>query len=152
MYRYFNSAIFLRLWSSHAYFNYFFSSTWLDREINRSRDFHQIKLCIENINRQLILSWLQEVHSSGINSVELSAYSSNMLRYISDLWLLNYLYTCLPIYKAWHLVWGCGYCVQSRKCHVRYNSRSLKETRDVRCLVSPSRAFCSSHSDSLQHE
>ncbi len=83
------------------------------------------------------------MHSSGIHSVQLSAYSSNILRWISDFCLLNNLYMCLPIYKAWNLVWCCGYCVQSRKCHVRYNSHL--ETHDVRCLVSPSRAFCSSH-------
>jgi len=48
------------------------------RESNLFRDFHQIKLCIENCNRQLLfLSWLLEVHSSGINSV---TYSSNMLK------------------------------------------------------------------------
>ncbi len=29
-------------------------------------------------------------------------------------------------------MWGCGYCVQSCKCHVRYNSRSL---RDARCAL-----------------
>ncbi len=52
MYRYFYSTIFLRLWSLHAYFNYLYPSTWLDREreSNRSRDFQQIKLCIENVS------------------------------------------------------------------------------------------------------
>ncbi len=70
--------------------------------------------------------------SSGINSVELSASSSNMLRYISDFCLLNDLYICLPIYKALNLVWCCGYCVQSRKWHVQYNSRSLT---DARCAL-----------------
>ncbi len=60
--------------------------------------------------------------------------------------VLNYLFICLPIYKAWNLVWSFGYCIQSRKCHVRYNSRSL-ETRGVCCLISPLRAFCSSYLD-----
>ncbi len=43
----------------------------------------------------------------------------------------------------WRL-WVIAY--QSRKCHVRYNSIHL-EMRDVRCLVSLLRAFCSSHLD-----
>ncbi len=43
--------------------------------------------------------------------------------------VLNYLFIYLPIYKAWNLVWSFGYCIQSRKCHVRYNSRSLRDTR-----------------------
>ncbi len=55
-----------------------------------------------------------------------------MLRWISDFCLLNDLYLCLPIYKAWHLVWSCGYCVQSRKCHVLYNSHS----RHAMCAAS----------------
>ncbi len=54
------------------------------------------------------------MHSSGISSVELLVSSSNMWRYISDFCLVNDLYICLPIYKAWNLVWGCGYCIQSR--------------------------------------
>ncbi len=80
MYRYFYSAIFLRLWSLHAYLNYItHQRDWIERESNLSRDFHQIKLCLEIFNRQLQCIMV-EVHSSGINSVELSASSSHMLR------------------------------------------------------------------------
>ncbi len=32
MYQYFYSAIYLRLWSLHAYLKMFYPSTWLDRE------------------------------------------------------------------------------------------------------------------------
>ncbi len=145
MYRYFYSAIFLHLWSLHAYFNYYYPSTWLDREINRSRDFHQIKLCIENVNRLLQFIMLLEVHSSDINSIELSASSSNMWRSISDFCLLNDLYICLPIYKAWNFVWGCVYYSLASATFGIIPTHLVMH--DVRCLVSPSPAFCSSHLD-----
>ncbi len=44
-------------------------------------------------------------------------------------------------YKTWNLVWVCGYCVQSRKCHVRYNSHSLM--RRVTCAASSLPRVCS---------
>jgi len=87
MYRYFFSAIFLLFVAVTRYMLVLilFLSINVIGSSNRSRDCHQIKLSIENFNRLflLLLVTAVEVHSSRINSIQISASSSNMLRYIS---------------------------------------------------------------------